>query len=153
MKLYEICLTPVILAGMLMATDWHITQTSKDKNEVDNAAVVQAMTCETGLGAGIKAASSGFYGLDLQYGITYQLGAISASFIPKLGVSAVDHAVKELPQGVQFGLGAQILLGYDRYRVGVELWHLSNGSALGLNVSDKPNIGLNLPLFTVGYAF
>jgi hypothetical protein len=104
-------------------------------------------------GLDLKASSNGLYGVSYQYSVTYKYEHVTVSFIPKLGLSMTDHAVKDLPQGVQFGLGAQFLLGYDRYRVGVELWHLSNGSALGLNVSDKPNIGLNLPLFTVGYAF
>lgn len=153
MKLYELCLTPILLAGMLLATDLHITTQSKDKTDIGNAGVIQAMTCETGIGMDIKASNNGLYGLDAQYGITYKQGNLSVSFIPKLGLSITDHYVKELPQGVQFGLGAQVLLGYERYRVGMELWHMSNGSALGLNFSDKPNIGLNLPILTVGIVF
>lgn len=153
MKLYEFCIAPVVLAGLLLSTNLHVSTSSKNKTEVDNAGVVQVMTCETGLGVGAKASTNGLYGLDLQYGITYNAGSYTLSAIPKLGLSATSQEVKELPQYVQFGLGVQFLLGYEEYRVGVELWHLSNGSALGLNVSDKPNIGLNLPLLTIGKVF
>ena len=153
MKLYDLCLIPVILAGVFVATDYHITHTRKDTNTIGNAAVIQAMTCETGLGLDVKASSNGFYGMNAQYGLTYKNEQVTVSFIPKLGVSVTDHYVKELPQGAQFGLGAQLLLGYGNYRVGLELWHMSNGSALGLNVSEKPNIGLNVPLLTVGMTF
>ena len=151
--LRELCLTPVLLAGLLVATDLHLTKESKDKTDIGNAAIVQAMTCESGLGVGVKASTNGLYGIDLQYGLTWHNERYTVSFIPKLGLSATSNEVKELPQYVQFGLGAQVMLGYEDYRLGLELWHLSNGSALGLNVSDKPNIGLNLPLLTIGKVF
>ena len=153
-ELSTLCLAPVLLAGALFSTDVHFSTPSKNKTEIDNAGVVQAMTCETGPGIGLKASTTGLYGLDLQYGLTYKPNATwSLSVLPKLGLSATHQAVKELPQYVQFGLGIQLLLGYEEYRLGIELWHLSNGSALGLNVSDKPNIGLNLPLLTIGKVF
>ena len=121
----SLCLAPVLLAGVLFSTDVHFSTPSKNKTELDHAGIVQVMSCETGPGIGI----------------------------PKLGLSATSQAVKELPQYVQFGLGLQLLMGYDEYRIGLEVWHLSNGSALGLNVSDRPNIGLNLPLLTIGKVF
>ena len=152
-ELGTLCLAPVVMIGYMLSTDLHISKQSQNKTEVSDAGIIEVMSCETGLGGGVKASSNGFYGVDIQYGFTYTKGGYSASFIPKLGLSAVDHTVKELPQGTQFGLGAQILLGYDRYRVGLELWHLSNGSALGLALTDKPNIGLNLPIVQVGMTF
>ncbi len=151
--LREMCLVPVVLMGYMLATDWHISPTKHTQTDVPDAGFLEVMSCETGLGAGVKVSSSGFYGVDMQYGLTWHKEGFTASFIPKLGLSAVDHAVIELPQGVQFGLGAQILLGYGRYRAGLELWHLSNGSALGLAVTDKPNIGLNLPIVQIGMVF
>ena len=150
----SLCLAPVLLAGALFSTDVHFSTHSKNKTELDHAGIVQVMSCETGPGIGLKASTNGLYGLDLQYGLTYKPNATwSLSVIPKLGLSATSQAVKELPQYVQFGLGLQLLMGYDEYRIGLEVWHLSNGSALGLNVSDRPNIGLNLPLLTIGKVF
>lgn len=154
MKLYEFCLVPVLLAGVLFSTDVHFSTHSKNKTELDHAGIVQVMSCETGPGIGLKASTNGLYGLDLQYGLTWQPAASwSLSVLPKLGLSATSQEVKELPQYVQFGLGIQLLVGYEEYRLGLEVWHLSNGSALGLNVSDRPNIGLNLPLLTIGKVF
>jgi len=151
-ELGTLCLAPVALAGYLSATDFHFKAT-KHHTSIGDSAAVELMTCETGAGLGVKASSNGLFGLDLQYGLTWKGEQWSLSFIPKFGLSATASPVQELPQGVQFGLGAQILFGYDHYRIGIELWHLSDGSALGLNVSDKPNIGLNLPIIQVGYAF
>lgn len=151
-ELGTIVIAPVALVGYAVATDFHFNST-KYETTINNSVAVELMTSETGIGAGVKATSNGLFGVDLQYGLTWKGEQWSLSFIPKFGLSATATPVQELPQGVQFGLGAQMLFGYEHYRVGIELWHLSNGSALGLNVSDRPNIGLNLPIIQVGYAF
>lgn len=146
-ELGTIVIAPVALVGYMMATDFHFRPSADSKTEVDNAAVLQLMSSQTGWGAGVKASSNGLYGLDLQYGLTWKGEQWSLSFIPKLGLSATSTTVRELPQDVQFGLGAQMLFGYGHYRAGIELWHLSNAGV------TAPNIGLNLPIVQVGYAF
>ena len=154
MRLYECCLAPVLLVGALLSTNVHISTPSKNQTQVDHAGILQALSGETGPGIGLKASTNGLFGLDLHYGLTWQPNqSWSLSMLPKLGISATANEINELPQYVQFGLGLQILAGYEEYRLGLELWHLSNGSALGLNVSDRPNIGLNLPLLTIGKVF
>ena len=47
-------------------------------------------------------------------------GPFRASFLPKLGVSYADHPILEVPQRTQLGPGAQILLGYEDFRIGLE---------------------------------
>ena len=150
MKLRELgtlTLAPVALVGYMQATDLHFRGGSSSGAEVGNAVLFEGMTSATGLGLGAKASTNGLYGIDLQYGLTWKGEQWSLSFIPKLGFSATSNTVKELPQDVQFGLGAQFLFGYEHYRVGIELWHLSNAGV------TAPNIGLNLPIIQVGYAF
>mgnify|MGYP001607028892 FL=1 len=150
MKLRELgtlTLAPVALMGYMQATDFHFRPASKVGTQVDNSVTLEVMTSETGLGLGAKASSNGLNGLDVQDGLTWKGEQWKVSFIPKLGFSATSNTVRELPQDVQFGLGAQFLLGYEHYRVGFELWHLSNAGV------TAPNIGLNLPILQVGYAF
>ena len=150
MKLRELgtlTLAPVALVGYMQATDLHSRGGSSSGAEVGNAVLFEGMTSATGLGLGAKASTNGLFGVDLQYGLTWKGEQWSLSFIPKLGFSATSNPVKELPQDVQFGLGAQFLFGYEHYRVGIELWHLSNAGV------TAPNIGLNLPIIQVGYAF
>ena len=145
-ELGTIVIAPVALVGYAMATDFHFN-TTKHETSISDSVSVGLMTSETGLGAGVKATSNGLYGIDLQYGLTWKGEQWSLSFIPKLGFSATSNPVKELPQDVQFGLGAQVLVGYGKARMGLELWHLSNAGV------TAPNIGLNLPIIQVGYAF
>jgi len=150
MKLRELgtlTLAPVALVGYMQATDLHFRGGSSSGAAVGNAVLFEGMTSATGLGLGAKASTNGLYGIDLQYGLTWKGEQWSLSFIPKLGFSATSNTVKELPQDVQFGLGAQFLFGYEHYRAGIELWHLSNAGV------TAPNIGLNLPVIQVGYSF
>lgn len=146
-----LCLAPVVLIGSLSPTNLigsHKTQ------GLPGAAILEVQTCDTGLGLDAKAGTNGLYGADIQYGFTFEPARpFRVSFIPKLGVSYADHPILEVPQRTQFGLGAQILLGYEDFRIGLEWWHLSNGSGLGLNVSDRPNYGLNLIALQTGWVF
>jgi hypothetical protein len=148
-----LCLAPVVLMGYLASTDFHFKET-KHKTTIDNAAIVSVQTCEKGWGLEAKAATNGLYGAGIQYGFKFEPTTdTSVTFIPKFGVSYVDHPVVELPQRTQFGLGGQVLFGYKDMRLGVELWHMSDGKALGLNVSDRPNIGVNMIAIQTGWVF
>jgi len=144
----SMCLAPVVLAGYLMSTDDHFRKDVKRDTGVNDAAMIEVQTCEVGLGFDVKAATNGLYGAGLQYGFSKSFGDdYRITFTPKVGLSYTDHTVYELPQDVQFGIGAQVLFGYKQFRVGAELWHLSNAGI------TQPNIGLNLPIIQVGWAF
>jgi len=148
-----LCLAPVLMAGFMASTDFHFKDT-KHKTSVGNAAIVSVQTCDKGWGVNAKATTNGFYGTELQYGFKYEpLPDYSVTLTPRFGVSFVDHPVIELPQRTQFGLGGQVSVGYKDFRLGVELWHMSNGKALGLNVSDGANIGLNMVTIQTGWVF
>ncbi len=156
MKLYELCLTPVILAGLLSTVEIHSQVSKHTQQTTGQGVILEALTCETGLGAGIKTSTNGLHAIEAIYGIQGNVGPLTMGLIPKLGMSYASHTVKELPQGTQFSLGLQFLLGYDSLRLGVEYWHMSNGSALGLNTTDNskhPNIGLDLVSIQTGFAF
>lgn len=131
-----------------MSTETHFRADVKKKNDVHDAAMIEVQTCETGLGFDAKAATNGLYGFGLQYGFSHQFGDdYRVTFTPKAVLSYTDRTVYELPQDVQFGIGAQLLVGYKQFRVGAELWHLSNAGI------TSPNIGLNLPIIQVGWVF
>lgn len=148
----EMCLTPLVLLGVLAATSLHTDVSPKTQATTGQGAIIEVMTCDKGWGLDAKASTNGLYAVDLQYGFKTDT-KVSVGFIPKLGISYVDHPVKELPQRTQFSLGAQFLVGYESYRVGIEYWHLSNGSALGLNVAPEPNIGMDMISVQVGKTF
>lgn len=149
MKLYELCLVPVLLAGAVSTMQ---LQTNVQKDSVGG--YVQALSCETGPGVGVKASTLGLYAIEGHYGFTYKPGMFTFSVLPKLGLSYGTSAYRhELPQTVQFSLGALALVGYEQYRVGLEYWHMSNGDALGLSLTNKQNIGLDTVAFTVGFSF
>lgn len=147
-EVMSMCLAPVVLAGYLMTTNIHVRTDVKEKTGVNDAAMIEVQTCETGLGFEAKAATNGLYGAGLQYGFSKTFGDdYRITFTPKAGFSYTDHTVYELPQDFQFGIGAQVLFGYKQFRVGAELWHLSNAGI------TSPNIGLNLPIIQVGWVF
>ena len=151
MKLNELgtlCLAPLVLAGFMstITTSWH-------KSPTENGAIVEVQTCERGLGAHVRAASSGYYGAGIQYGMGTEVGAVSLTIQPRVGFSYVDHPVPmNLPQRSQFELGLQGLVGYDRYRVAVDYWHMSNGAQLGLS-NRRPNNGMDMMSVMVGVTF
>jgi len=151
MKLKEVgslCLAPVVLVGYLFASDLR-TQVSKPTSaSTGTGQMLEVQTCESGLGLDAKASTNGLYGMDVQYGLTYRAtDNMRVTFTPKLGISYVDHPVKELSQTTQYGLGGQLTLGYKDFRVGAELWHLSNGNR------TIPNIGLNMIAIQTGWVF
>lgn len=108
---------------------------------------VEVQTCETGVGLHAKATLAGLYGAGLQYGFTADFGKFSLTFQPKAGISYADRPFPELPMRTQFEIGGGLLVGYQKYRVGVEYWHLSNA---GLR---DPNIGLDMVGVTLGRTF
>lgn len=149
-----VCVAPVLMAGYMVSTNLPLDRATKYENTVGNAAIVSIQTCDRGWGINAKATTSGLYGSEVQYAFKFEpTPAYSVTLSPRLGVSYVDHPVVQLPQRTQFGLGGQVMFGYEDFRVGVEFWHLSNGSALGLNVSDRPNIGMNMVTIQTGWVF
>lgn len=137
-----LCFAPLVLVGyaMTIQTSWHRSQ------NVDGG-MIELQTCEKGIGFDVKASTAGLYGIGAQYGWQAQFDKWSLTFQPKIGVSYVDHAVHELPQRLQFEVGAQLVGGYDRYRIGLEYWHLSNAGM------RDPNIGVDLLVLQTGISF
>ena len=138
-----LCFTPLVLTGYLFTvqTSWH-------KTESVDAPSIEVQTCEQGIGAHVKASGTGLYGAGLHYGFTKAFdGHWTVTFQPKAGLSYSDRPRRELPSQTQFEVGAQLLVGYDRFRVGVEYWHLSNAGM------KMPNIGMDMIGVTTGWVF
>ena len=137
-----LCLAPLLLAGyaMTMNSSWH-----HGPNE--NGAIVEIQSCERGPAVHARMTTSGLYAAGLHYGLGTEVGPLTLTFQPRAGFSYVDHTNVNLPMGTQFELGLQGLVGYDRYRLGVDYWHMSNA---GLK---KPNIGMDMLSLMVGVTF
>lgn len=138
-----LCLAPLVLMGyaLTMQTSWH-------HSENVNANMIEVQTCEKGLGMDFKASTAGLFGLGLQYGFTLvESEKFSLTFLPKAGLSYTTVPRYELPMTGQFEVGAQFLVGYEDFRVGLEYWHLSNA---GL---QSPNIGLDMLVVQTGWRF
>lgn len=143
-----LCLKPVLLAGYMLTQSFSPTGDHAFNNQTNlDGLVVEAMTCEKGWGTDFKASTNGLYGIGAQYGLQYAHDRYSITILPKGGLSYVDHPVRELPQRTQFEVGAQLLLGYDQARVGIEYWHLSNAGM------TYPNIGVNMVILQAGWSF
>jgi len=143
----SLCLAPIALAGYLYASEVTTNVSKRTEHTTGQGAVATVLTCDRGLGLGVKGATNGLYAVEAHYGLKGELGSFSASLLPKAGLSYTDHTVKELPQTLQFSVGAQLLLGFEHYRAGVELWHLSNAGM------TQPNIGLNMVVIQAGWEF
>ena len=144
------CFAPIVLAGIVSTIE--VNKSTAQYTDT-HGGIVSALSCDTGFGVGMKATTIGLHAIEGHYGFTATIGSVRASLLPKFGVSMTDRYIRELPQAVQFSLGAQALLGYEHMRLSLEYWHASNGEALHLNVSDRPNIGLDLVTVQVGWAF
>lgn len=139
-----LCLAPLILVGY--ALTMHMQPVRKPADV--SAPVVEVQTCERGAGLALKASGAGLFGLSAQYGVPLYTGErASVTLSPKMGLSYASENYRELPMRGQFEVGAQLLLGWDQFRVGVEYWHLSNA---GL---QQPNIGLDMLIVQTGWAF
>lgn len=136
------CVMPVILLGYLLTiqTAWHHVSTM-------DAPMLEVQTCETGLGAAASVSASGLAGLVGQYGLQWTHGDWSATLQPKAGLSHAMQPVYELPAQTQFQLGLGLLVGYQRWRIGLAYQHLSNAGLA------SPNIGLDLLALQTGWAF
>lgn len=136
------CLEPLIMAGYLFMAN---------PNRVNganlNAPMLEVQSCERGVGVGLKAAQSGVYALEAQYGFQLKLGSLSIGLVPKAGVGYQDVLTLEQQSKTNFSLGTQVLLGYDHYRIGAEWWHISNAG------TGERNAGLDMFAITAGWAF
>lgn len=136
------CFEPLLLAG------WLLTQNLAGGPTTNlDAGVLEVQTCERGLGLDLKASSSGLYGLAAQYGLSTTSHGWTVTLTPKAGLAYVDHRVAEQDSRGNFEVGAQLLIGRDRWRIGVEYWHLSN-AYLG-----QPNAGLDLVMVQLGWTW
>jgi len=137
------CLKPLILIGWLLTQNFggHNFNTNLD------AAAVEVQTCESGPGLDVKAATSGLYGVAVQYGFTTTRNGWTFTATPKLGVAYVDHQAKEQAHPANFELGGQLLFGRDRWRIGAEYWHISNAH------TSVPNLGIDLLILQTGWIF
>lgn len=137
------CFAPLIMAGYLFTvqTSWH-------HSENVSAPYLEVQTCESGMGAHVKASAAGLYGAGIHYGFTHEFNEKwRITFQPKGGASYADHPIHELPLRTQFEVGAGVLVGYEQFRMGIEYWHLSNA---GLR---DPNIGVDMIGLTTGWTF
>lgn len=147
----ELCLAPVIMAGIISTVELN---TAVSQETSGSGQILSVQTCDRGWGLEAKATTIGLYGAGVQYGMQWEPAeTFSVTLTPRFGVSYADRPMKELPQRTQFGLGAALSLGYGSARIGVELFHLSNGKAFGLNVDEGQNIGLNTVILTTGWVF
>lgn len=143
----DLCLAPMVLAGYVFLSDVTTQVKKHTLQTTGQGEYLEVMTCRKGFGLDAKASTTGLYALDVRYGAELELGKAWVNLAPFGGISYTDHDVYELPQAVQFSVGAQLQLGYDRYSVGISLWHLSNA---GLTA---PNIGLNNVVISTGFQF
>jgi hypothetical protein len=114
--------------------------------------LLTVLTLSPGWGVGLKGSPVGLGALEGHYSLDSVQGDWAYRLVPKFGMSYAD-GMKELPQQVQFSMSLQGLVSYSHYVAGVEYWHMSNGSALGLNWSEGQNIGLDLFVLQGGYQF
>jgi len=147
----DLCLAPIILAGALLpiSTDWH-------HSALDHSPLIEAHTCNTGLGAHARAARNGIYTAGVDYGFTQEYRGFEFSAIPQVGLSYIDHDSHNLPARGQYELGLQGMVCYSHFCSSVAYLHLSNGRALGMCWSGdqcRPNIGEDLLTFTTGVKF
>jgi len=112
-----------------------------------NGAVLESQTCERGLGADLKASTSGLFSLAAQYGIPLADGPLQLTLTPKLGIGYVARPVPEETSQTNFSLGADLIAGYGDARVSAGYWHMSNAN-LGAR-----NAGIDLLTVMVGWRF
>lgn len=141
------CFAPVILIGLLSTIIMPTHGGNITPASHFTSGVFEAQTCQQGLGVNARATGTGIYSVGAQYGFYTERGAWSASLTPSVGGSYVSRDYYELPSRTNFSLSLQALIGYERYRVGVEYWHLSNGGTRG------QNIGLDLMSALAGVTF
>ena len=137
------CFAPVILAGYLFTlhpNPSHVTSV--------NDPLLEVQTCQTGPGLDAKATASGMGSLQGQYGVEIlDRGPWSWIVTPKAGGAILPQHVQELTSTVNFSLGLQNTIRYDRGSVALEYWHQSNAH-LGAT-----NAGLDMIAIMGGWLF
>jgi hypothetical protein len=136
------CLAPIILLGylfMLQPNASHVSDLS--------GAVLQGQTCESGPGLDAKVTTSGMQAVAAQYGFAYTHEQWGFVLTPKAGVAFLPRHVPELTSTVNFSLGLQGTIRYDRVNVSAEYWHQSN-AGLG-----STNAGLDMLAVMGGWTF
>jgi hypothetical protein len=118
--------------------------------------MVELHTCNTGLGAHVRAARNGIYTAGVDYGFTKEYKGFEFSVIPQAGISYVDHPERNLPARAQYELGIQAMVCYSHYCSAIGYLHMSNGNALGICWSGdrcRPNVGEDVITVTWGPKF
>lgn len=136
------CLAPLVLLGWMLTmypNQYHTTNL--------NGGLLEVQTCERGAGMDLKMSTSGLYSMQMQYGFSRELAGLVVTLTPKAGGGYADVLPAELQSKLNFSLGFQVLVGRDRWRAGVEYWHLSN-AGLG-----EKNDGLDLLTMQAGWTF
>lgn len=136
------CLAPVLLAGYLFTL-----QTPSHHTASFNGPVLEVQTCEVGPAVNVRVAASGISSVGLQYGWQWKRDAWSLTAQPMAGAALLDQHTPELSSQVNFSLGAQLLGGYDIYRMSVGYWHASNAG-----LGDR-NVGLDFIALQTGFSF
>lgn len=142
----DICTSVLVLVGYAFTIN---PFQHKDVTNMDSP-IAQIMSCDRGFGIEAKI-SSKLVGGGFQYAFKKEIGDFSVSLIPKAGFTGALEDVKELPMEIQFGIGAQLLVGYKDFRLGIEEWHASNARLH--HTKSSPNLGTDLVLVTGGWAF
>ena len=139
------CLAPVILLGYLLTL--HPSWTTGHVTSLDGP-LLEAQTCEVGIGAFAKASPSGIGAVGAQYGWQARPAQDwTLTLTPQFGVGLLEHHVPEVSSQVNVSLGLNAMVGYQRSRLAVEYWHQSNA---GLGAA---NVGLDLLALMGGWAF
>jgi hypothetical protein len=136
------CLEPLLLAGYLLTVPVNHYHTTN----IDSP-IVEIQTCERGLGAHVKAATSNVYMGGVHYGLQYQVDEYTLTVQPFTGLSYAANPIHELPQQTQFEVGVKLMAGIGKARVAIEYLHLSNAHM------EQPNIGLDLIALQTGWRF
>jgi len=142
----------VLLLGLLSATELHTNVSSDTYQKLSRGPALTWLSDRRGLGMGINAAAAGLASVDAHYSVSHETGPYVYTLSPFFGLSGA-YQFHELPQGIQFSMGLQGLVSYRAMTLGVQYWHMSNGSALGLALTDVQNIGLDLLSVQLGYSY
>lgn len=141
----SLCFVPLVLIGYASSiqTVWH-------SSEDISGPYVEVQTCKDHLGAHVKGAQ-GFATMGIHYGFTWVIyDTITITIQPQggLGYSNTIHPTTRVRQITKFEAGLQVSVSYEKYVLGVEYTHMSNGRGV-----DPTNAGQDLWGVQVGYQF
>lgn len=141
-----------LLIGTLVATEARTNISHDTYTRLLNDTVISGLSNRQGFGLGANLSLARLGSMDLHYTVSIERGPWATSLSPFFGLSYADK-IPELPQTVQFSMGIQGLVSYRSAIMSVQYWHMSNGSALGLALTEKQNIGLDLFILQAGWTF